>query len=352
MKTSVGVAALAAVVLLTSACGAGPLGRGGAGASAGEPACLDHGAATLTCEVPGYPDRPAEVHVPAGRDGEPLPVVIFLHGGGGNATNVQATTCPGGDGSDPGCLSAVGDAEGFITVFPHGYRPSTLTPLRTWNAGGGTEYACASGAACRDGSDDVAYLEAVIDQVENDFAVDPARIYVMGFSNGAAMAHRVACVLSDSVAAIVAVSGANEIGADGGCSPSRPVAVMHVHGTADACWTYETSRRACADFDRLPKAGVAESTAAWVEALRCETEPAVSAMPDAAPDDGTTTTVQTYSGCDGGVEVRILTVDGGGHVYPQGAKVREPRDREDLATQDFGNAEFWAWLSRWSLADA
>lgn len=352
MKTLTAAAALVVATLALTSCAVhrpsgertDPTGNG-----APSPACATPGGAPGECGVPGYPDRPIDVSVPSSYAGEEMPVVIFLHGGGGNAHSAQATTCRNGDAADASCLQAVGDREGFITVFANGYhRPSNPLNMRTWNAGGGTTYACASGAACADGSDDVAYISAVIDQIESDLAIDTSRVYVMGFSNGAAMAHRVGCELSDRVAAIVAVSGANEFGADGTCAPTDPVAVMHIHGTADACWSYVSSRQACADSDPLPKVGVAESTAAWVDALGCETVPVPSTMPDIDPADGTTTSVDGYGGCEGGVEVRILTVSGGGHVYPQGSKAREPGNRTDVVTEDFGNEQIWAWLSRWS----
>lgn len=352
MKTSASVAALSAAVLIVSSCGLGASlrDRESAPGAVAAASCATASNGSQECAVAGFPDRPIVVYAPVAAETTELPVVIFLHGGGGNAQNAQSTTCATGDAGDATCLHAVGQREGFITVYANGYRPSTALNLRTWNAGGGSTYACASGAACRDGSDDIAYISAVIDQVAADFAADSSRVYVVGFSNGAAMAHRVGCELPGKVAAIAAVSGANEIGADGACEPPSPVAVMHIHGTADVCWTYVTSREACADRDPLPKAGVVESTDAWVAALGCDTVPAPSTMPDLDPTDGTTTSAATYGRCQGGVEVRVLTVRGGGHVYPQGAKVREPRDRTDVVTKDFGNVEIWDWLSRWSKA--
>jgi poly(3-hydroxybutyrate) depolymerase len=41
--------------------------------------------------------------------------------------------------------------------------------------------------------DDVGYLRAVIAEVSVRFAVDPRRVYVTGHSDGADMAHRLAC---------------------------------------------------------------------------------------------------------------------------------------------------------------
>ena len=68
--------------------------------------------------------------------------------------------------------------------------------------------ACASAAACDDNSDEIAYLNAVPDQVEAEYLAHKDKVFFMGFSNGAAMSHRVACELSDRVTGIVAPSGA------------------------------------------------------------------------------------------------------------------------------------------------
>ena len=68
--------------------------------------------------------------------------------------------------------------------------------------------ACASAATCQDNSDDIASLKAVLDEVEAEYLAHTDKVFSMGFSNGAAMSHRVACELSDRVTGIVAASGA------------------------------------------------------------------------------------------------------------------------------------------------
>jgi poly(3-hydroxybutyrate) depolymerase len=48
--------------------------------------------------------RPYTAYLPPGLGRAPVPLVLFLHGGGGNATNAQGTTCAGGDLASPTCL--------------------------------------------------------------------------------------------------------------------------------------------------------------------------------------------------------------------------------------------------------
>ena len=312
--------------------------------------CVGAGEHRDGCAIPGHADRPFNVYLPSSySDAAAMPVVVFLHGGGGNGEQTQTTTCSGDDLADDRCLHVVGEREGFITVYPNGTGTRLLQNVRTWNAGGGgPDYACTSGYACEAGIDDVAYLGALLDELEREYHVDLSRVYFSGFSNGAAMAHRVGCEMAHRVAAIAPVSGQNEFATSADCTPSRAIPVLTIHGTDDPCWTYATSTDACADFDSRPKIGVAESTAGWVERNGCAGEGAVSLMPDTA-SDGMTSDVRVWTGCSGGAEVRLITVNGGGHVFPSG-EITSPRARTDAATHDFGAEVLWELFARFRLA--
>ncbi len=299
------------------------------------------------CPVDGYPDRPYDVRLPAGYDPTvAAPVVIVLHGGGGSAIDAETMTCPDGDRDGADCLQALGDDEGFITVFPNGSGFPPLRRLRTWNAGGGKDgWNCTSGRACAEGIDDMAYLDAVVDDLGDRFHVDRGRLYAVGLSNGAALAHRLACERAGTVAAIVAVAGSNQYSTTATCAPSEPVAVMQVHGTDDPCWTYETSGRACIDRTGR-KLGAVESVEGWAERLGCTSE-TTSRFPDPV-DDGTSTSARTWTGCDGGAEVVLATVVGGGHTWPDGDPALSERV-VGATTRDWGNEVVWAFLARFAV---
>ncbi len=323
------VAVTLAVVLVATGC------RPSSGAPQDSAASLTPVAGTLA-------GRPYAAYLPADVPGRRVPLVVFLHGGGGNATSAQGTTCADGDPAGPTCLQVVGLREGFITVYASGTSRALTPGLRTWNAGGGSAaYSCVSGYACQSGADDVGYLRELVAELLARYPVDPARVYVMGFSNGAAMAHRVACEMADEVAAVVTVSGENQFATGASCSPARPISVIEVHGTADRCWTYETSTTACADQDSRPKVGVAASVAGWVARDGCAGDPTQATLPDTA-DDGTSTTESVWR-CAAGTEVRLLTVSGGGHVFPGGSKVRD--GVSDVVTRDWGAELLWQRVS-------
>ena len=87
--------------------------------------------------------------------------------------------------------------------------------------------------------DDVAFMRDLIaPDLSDQFCIDPARIYVNGMSNGGGMTNRLACELSDQIAAVAWSSGAYT-DFPGGCHPTRPVPVMAFHGKEDPIVPYE-----------------------------------------------------------------------------------------------------------------
>jgi polyhydroxybutyrate depolymerase len=96
----------------------------------------------------------------------------------------------------------------------------------------GVTYWNATAACCDfDGTepDDVGAIVKLIDERLKKGDVDPKRVYLVGFSNGAFLAWRIACEHADKIAAIVSIGG----GAPATCAPSSPVAVLEIHGRDD-----------------------------------------------------------------------------------------------------------------------
>jgi polyhydroxybutyrate depolymerase len=79
-------------------------------------------------------------------------------------------------------------------------------------------------------ADDVGFLNGLLDKLIAEYPVDPHRVYIYGYSAGAAMAHRMACVNAERFAGIVAGAGFT-LGES--CAPSVPISVLQFHSVTD-----------------------------------------------------------------------------------------------------------------------
>jgi len=240
------------------------------------------------------------VHIPPFYDGtKPLPLVIVLHGGGGNARHVPKLTK----------MSAKADKEGFIVVYPNG-SGRLQKRLLTWNAGNCCAY------ALDEKVDDVGFVRALIDKLEGRLAIDPKRVYATGISNGGMMTYALACELSDKLAAIGVVAGALNYKP---CRPKEPVSVVIFHGTADEHVLYGGGRpKRMADWhDRIDKP-VSYAVSFWAKHDKCSSKEKAKIKENIIRE--------AHGGCADGTEVVLYTIEGGGHVWPGGLRLRRSDD--------------------------
>jgi polyhydroxybutyrate depolymerase len=273
-------------------------GAGGSGesehASAGcNQAALEAGDHASTLQFAGM-ERPYTLHVPAGYDAStPTPLVINLHGFLSNYMEQPGLTG----------MSELADREGFMVVYPNGAGEPVA-----WNGGD----CCAFGATDQD---DVAFISALLDAIGEQTCVDTARVYATGYSNGGFLSHRLACELSDRVAAVATVAGVLGV-PDEACQPDRDVPVFMIHGDADMTVPYAGGSPGGFELlypDQDPP--VFRSAAATAEFWRthdgCDATTTTSFMMGDA-------TCESYAGCDEGSQVTLCTIAGGGHTWPGG----------------------------------
>jgi polyhydroxybutyrate depolymerase len=238
-------------------------------------------------------DRPYQLKVPAGYEGDkPVPLVVLLHGYTANGTT-QANYFG---------LPALADKAGFLLAYPDGTRD--FFGNRFWNA---TDACC---DFFHSGVDDVGYIDAVIDDIAAKYPVDQARVFVVGHSNGAFMAHRYACDRSTRVAAIVTLAGM-QWKDQSHCAPTSPVSVLQVHGRNDATIRYDGGATPGG-----PYPGAVETVGDWAAHDRCTGELAATGRRFDLDRmvAGEETVEQAFSGCPGGTDVTLWTIEGGGHV--------------------------------------
>jgi polyhydroxybutyrate depolymerase len=255
--------------------------------------CLVLAACLLAVAAPARAADP-EVHVlpAAGAPGERHPLLLFLHGLGGSGT--EALTSP--------ALRALAERNGMVVVAPDGAVDSR--GRRFWNAGS---------ACCNlDGKavNDLARLEALLSHWIARPEIDPTRVFVLGFSNGGFMAHRLACFMDDRLAAVVSIGGAGRA-TDEACAPVSPIAVLEVHGDADPIVRYDGGR-VFNDRALDPHPSAPQTFHDWAARLGCADAPKV-ATADLDPRlPGAETRIESYAGCPHG-SAELWTVHGGGH---------------------------------------
>jgi polyhydroxybutyrate depolymerase len=235
-------------------------------------------------------DRTALLYVPANRSSGTPVLVVALHGYTGDAQG----------GMDFLGLRSLADRRGFLVLAPQGTTDQEGHTF--WNA---------SRACCNfEGSavDDSAYLSRVIASVASAYTIDPARVYLVGHSNGGFMAQRFACDHADQVAAIASVAGA--LDTDAACEPAEPVSMVQVHGTADETILYGGGQINGASYT-----SAAATVARWRTIDGCPAASTPGARLDADADvEGDDLAPNTWTGCRGGTAVALWTISDGRHV--------------------------------------
>jgi polyhydroxybutyrate depolymerase len=208
---------------------------------------------------------------------------------------------------------AKADEVGFLAVFPDATPPDPTRPghfsnnPQLWNDGSGRFY------PGQTAPDDVAFLNAVLDDLLARFAVDERRIFVTGFSNGASMSFRIGAELSKRIAAIAPVAGALWIDP---IKLEQHVPMIYITGTADPLNLIEggVPKLATGGSDKVrakPKPPVRDSILKWSKALGCPVTPR-----DTSEANGVRTEI--YGSGGDGVEVVYITVEGLGHTWAGG----------------------------------
>jgi polyhydroxybutyrate depolymerase len=282
----------------------------------GTPAAAQTGVVSGELVTPDGRTRTYRLYVPPRLPQGEVPLLVGLHGGTGWGAVFALQS-----GYD-----AFADRDGFVVVYPDGIGIGPAgDQLRTWNGG----YCC--GPAMNQGVDDVGFLDLLVDELSARYPIDTRRVHVVGHSNGAILAYRLACERAQRYASIGVLAAS--LGIDG-CAPAAPIPFVHLHGLADLNHPLEGGQgpNSIAGVDFRSGVWSVEQIAA---ANRCTGE-------RTAQDPGDPGVVRrTWIGCDAGADVSLVTVEGAGHMWMGGP---QPGAYTDLSA----SRELWTFLSRYS----
>lgn len=166
-------------------------------------------------------------------------------------------------------IESIADTAKFVTVFPNGID-------RGWDIGGDR---------------DLRFMQVLIDEMVAKYNIDRNRVYISGFSMGGMFTYHAMNRMADKFAAFAPISGYPMGG--GNYTSSRPVPIIHTHGTGD---------------DVVGFGGVAGILAGWVKRNGCPSTAKV-----VKPYRANHITKHTWAPGENGVEVVLLELEGKGH---------------------------------------
>lgn len=202
-------------------------------------------------------ERTVDLYVPAILAGQQAPLIVLLHPNGGSPFSIEKL-------SQIGVLSA---RENVVVALP----PAAARG-RFWDA-------------MNPDSPDETYVVGLIDQLLTTLPIDPARVFVAGFSMGAVLSERIACRFADRVAAVALDAGSPW---SDECTPTRPVSILIMHGTEDTTFPIEDATAMAQQWRSLD--------GCQGEPLTTQLSPIAESVLDADCEDGAAVQYVRYTG--------------------------------------------------------
>ncbi|WP_310555776.1 T9SS type A sorting domain-containing protein [Flavobacterium sp.] len=226
-------------------------------------------------------NRVYAIYIPVNyNSAQPAPLVLLFHGFTNNISTMF----------NDSQMQALADANNFIYAIPQG-----LGTLAGWNIGlsfGGS-------------ADDIGFTRSLIDRIALNYSINPKKVYAAGFSNGGFFSYKLACELSDKIAAIASVAGSMNpswiTGSNPTCNPQHQMPVMQITGSNDTV---------------IPIAGGNGGTALsnvfnyWINFNNTTTTPSVTNI-------NSVSTRKVYNGGENGATVEFIEIGGRGHEWPR-----------------------------------
>ena len=233
------------------------------------------------------------VHVPDGlNDAHPVPLLLAFHGRGIDAEGM-VRLCG---------MSELAEREGFIVVYPNG------CPDLIGGRGWALDY---DANALVTGSAELPFVESLLDQLSLDYSIDADHVYALGFSNGGMLCYALARWMTERFTAIGSVAGIADFFP---FELSRPISIIHIHGTRDRFIPYDGGRTARKDVP-IVFPPVEQMLAHWRSVTGCLALRHSEELVD-QNDPTLVTRIEDFGPGIGNTSMKVVTIENGGHTWP------------------------------------
>ena len=250
------------------------------------------------------------------------PLVLVLHGGGGNHRGLVRNTRRK--------FHQLADRHGFYVVYPNAVDG-------TWDFGEGEV-----SEELERRVDDLGFFSRLLDRLLAELPVDPTRVFATGISRGGQASYFLACKMGGRIRAIAPITMPLPAFLEDDCRRGPPVGVAILNGTEDPLVPYEGGQITLFRQRRGRVLSTDATVRLWRARNGCSNE-SERATIDAA-DDATRVVRASWADC-AGAPVVLYRIEGGGHTWPSGGQYLPESLVGRVSREIDGAVEAWSFFS-------
>ncbi len=273
------------------------------------------------------------LHIPDNFDGtESAPLVVFLHGGGGNAQSAQNFTN----------FNVVSEQNDFLMLYPQaGLEFPENSNSFIWADGRGL-------APDLQGIDDVGFVNALIEQLKTEYNINEQKVYLCGFSNGSFLTQKIAFEDNSQFAAIGTIGGTMSVELFDNGNPQRAIPMIYIFGLDDPLVPFNGGY-VSGNTNFASVKSIANSVDYWVQNNNCQTTLPEVNLPNINTNDNSTVKVYEYTNGDCNSKVKYYEITGGGHTWPGVQITNQSLGNVNLDME--ASIELWNFFDQFELCE-
>jgi polyhydroxybutyrate depolymerase len=222
------------------------------------------------------------------------PLVFVFHGYTGNAQDIMEYSE----------FNALAEEFGFAVCYPQG----------STDGSGSTFFNVGYDFQQNEDVDDLGFVLALNDHLQDNQSLDPAAVYATGMSNGGDFCYLLACQASEVFQAVAPVAGMIMQDIMDACNPTTTTSILEIHGTDDDVTYYEGDPYNVDGWGAYPS--IPQTMDFFLDLFQLSGAATFTALDDLDPTDGSEVTVSSWSNDEGCPRVELYDVVGGGHDWP------------------------------------